>query len=34
MRNRLVHAYHATDPYVLWETIATDVPGVRALLGS
>jgi uncharacterized protein with HEPN domain len=26
MRNRLVHAYHATDPEILWVTVSVDVP--------
>jgi uncharacterized protein with HEPN domain len=26
MRNRLVHAYHATDPEILWITVSVDAP--------
>jgi len=33
MRNRLVHAYHAVDLDVLWETVNRDVPQLLAALG-
>ena len=32
MRNRLVHAYHAVDLEVLWETVATDAAQLVAAL--
>ena len=32
MRNRLVHAYHAVDLNVLWETVSSDVPQLLAAL--
>ena len=32
MRNRLVHAYHAVDVEVLWETVASDAPHLLAAL--
>jgi uncharacterized protein with HEPN domain len=32
MRNRLVHAYHAVDLDVLWETVATDAPSLLTAL--
>lgn len=33
MRNRLVHAYHASDPRVLWSTVSIDAPALLELLG-
>ena len=32
MRNRLVHAYFAVDPGILWSTVHDDLPELVAAL--
>lgn len=32
MRNRLIHGYDAVDVNLLWDTLATDLPPLVAIL--
>ncbi len=32
MRNRIVHVYENSDPEIVWNVLATDLPRIRSLL--
>jgi uncharacterized protein with HEPN domain len=34
MRNRLVHAYFDVDRGILWETLQSEMPGLKARLSA
>jgi uncharacterized protein with HEPN domain len=34
MRNRLVHTYFSIDPRIVWDTLARDLPPLKAKLAA
>jgi uncharacterized protein with HEPN domain len=32
MRNKMIHDYFTVDPLIVWQTVKTDLPPLRALI--